>query len=361
MRERNGADVVLELAAVTKRFGRVTAVDRLSERFARSEYFCILGPSGCGKTTLLRLVAGFDAPDAGEIRLHGAPVAHVPPERRDVNVVFQNYALFPHLSVTGNIAFGLRMKKLPRAELRQRVSDALRLVHLEDEAERLPHQLSGGQQQRVALARALVNRPAVLLLDEPLSALDHTLRLRMQEELRRIQRETGVTFLHITHDQAEALSLADRIAVMRDGRFLQVGSPRDIYLRPASRFVASFVGAANLLDAFVDAAGWAVAGDGFRLRLPAARFRAGPAVLAIRPESVQLIPATELTGDAPRGVVRHLAFAGADVEAAVTLVDGMLLRALLAPAAAASVAEGDTVAIVVNPDGIVLLPPEAGG
>jgi spermidine/putrescine transport system ATP-binding protein len=365
MKERTAGNtdgVVLELTGVTKQFGRVTAVDRLSEQFAGGEYFCILGPSGCGKTTLLRLIAGFETPDTGAIRLHGADVARTPPERRDVNVVFQQYALFPHLSVTDNIGFGLRMKKLARAELQQRVRDALRLVHLEQEAERLPQQLSGGQQQRVALARALVNRPAVLLLDEPLSALDRALRLRMQEELRRVQRETGVTFLHITHDQTEALSLADRIAVMRQGRFLQVGSPRDVYLRPASRFVASFVGTANLLDADVDASGCAaVAGNGFVLRLPAGRFRAGRVVLAIRPEAVQLVPVAATATEAARGIVRHIAFTGAEVDVAVALADGTLLRACLAPAAAAAIAEGDTVGILVDADGVVLLPPDDGG
>jgi spermidine/putrescine transport system ATP-binding protein len=277
-RTAGGSDgVVLELAGVTKQFGSVTAVDRLSERFAGGEYFCILGPSGCGKTTLLRLVAGFETPDTGTIRLHGVELTAVPPERRDVNVVFQQYALFPHLSVSDNIAFGLRMKKLPRAEVVGRVREALLLVHLDQEKDRLPAQLSGGQQQRVALARALVNRPAVLLLDEPLSALDFAMRSRMQEELRRIQRETGVTFLHITHDQSEALSLADRVAVMREGRFLQVGSPRDVYLRPASRFVASFVGAANLLDVVIDESGWASA-EGFRAARDPARGGAARAV-----------------------------------------------------------------------------------
>jgi spermidine/putrescine ABC transporter ATP-binding subunit len=361
MRERTTGDsdgIVLELAGVTKQFGRVTAVDRLSERFTGGEYFCILGPSGCGKTTLLRLLGGFETPDTGIIRLHGDDVARTPPERRDVNVVFQQYALFPHLNVTDNIAFGLRMKRLPRAELRQRVSEALRLVHLEQEAARLPQQLSGGQQQRVALARALVNRPAVLLLDEPLSALDHALRLRMQEELRRIQRETRVTFLHITHDQSEALSLADRIAVMRHGRFLQVGSPRDVYLRPASRFVASFVGAANLIDADVDASGWAaVAGDGFRLRLPEGRFTAGRAVLAIRPEAIQLVPLADTHPDALRGNVQHVAFAGADADVTVALANGTLLRARIAPAAAALLSEGGVVRVVIDADGIVVLPP----
>jgi spermidine/putrescine transport system ATP-binding protein len=231
-------------------------------------------------------------------------------------------------------------------------------VHLEQEAERLPQQLSGGQQQRVALARALVNRPAVLLLDEPLSALDHALRLRMQEELRRIQRETAVTFLHITHDQTEALSLADRIAVMRHGRFLQVGSPRDVYLRPASRFVAAFVGEANLLEVDVDASGWAAFGrDGFGVRLPAGGFRAGRAVLAIRPESVQLAPVSA----GLRGTVRHLAFAGADVDVALVLGDDTQLRARVPPASAASFAEGDTVGVRFDEDGIVLLPHEDSG
>jgi ABC-type Fe3+/spermidine/putrescine transport system ATPase subunit len=259
---------LLELDKLTKRFGAVVAVNGLSERLTRGEYFCLLGPSGCGKTTLLRLIGGFESPDSGAIRLHGRDVSGIPPERRDVNVVFQNYALFPHLSVAQNIGFGLRMKRVGRDEIRDRVAGAVRLVRLEKEAERFPREISGGQQQRVALARALVNRPALLLLDEPLSALDPSLRQLMQAELRRVQRETGVTFLHITHDQDEALSLADRIGVMRAGKFEQVGTPRELYERPMSRFVASFVGASNLLEGRVVGPGKVQLGEDFVLDLP---------------------------------------------------------------------------------------------
>src|SRR5690606_37477747 len=254
-------ETLLELNGVTKRYGAVVAVDGISASLHPGEYLCLLGPSGCGKTTLLRLIAGFEVPDGGVVRLHGRDMTSVPPERRDVNVVFQNYALFPHLTVAENVGFGLRMKGVPRAEARERVTDALRQVRLEREANRLPRQISGGQQQRVALARALVNRPALLLLDEPLSALDPELRQQVQDELRRVQRETGIAFLHITHDQDEAPSLADRVAVMRSGRFEHSGTQREVYAAPASRFVASFVGGANLLEGRVAGEGWVELGS----------------------------------------------------------------------------------------------------
>lgn len=211
------------------------------------EYVCVLGPSGSGKSTLLRLVGGFERPDGGSIHLGGEPVDHLPPERRPVHTVFQGYALFPHLSVFENVAFGLRMRKVPRDELRNRVEGALERVGLPGFGPRPPGLLSGGEQQRVALARALVNRPPLLLLDEPLAALDRRLRLRLQEELRGIQREVGVAFLHVTHDQEEALRLGDRVVVMDGGRILQEGTPEEVYLRPASTFVADFLGASNVL------------------------------------------------------------------------------------------------------------------
>ena len=332
---------VLTLDAVSRSFGAVTAVDRLSARFGRGEYFCILGPSGCGKTTLLRLVAGFDAPDSGTIRLHGADVAAVPPEKRDVNVVFQSYALFPHLDVTDNIGFGLRMRGTPRAEARERVDAVIRLVHLEAEARRMPRQLSGGQQQRVALARALVNRPAVLLLDEPLSALDQSLRQRMQAELRRIQRETGVTFLHITHDQHEALSLADRVAVMRRGSFLQVAPPADIYHRPDSAFVASFVGATNLVPVRVLDSATVRLRDDSVLTVPAHDVDAGEALLAVRPEHVRL-------GEhGIRGRVIALSFTGAALECAVDIGGDVVIRASL-PSNVAPPSEGSAVGVAFD-------------
>jgi spermidine/putrescine ABC transporter ATP-binding subunit len=359
-------DAVLELNGLTKSFGAVRAVDGLTERLRRGEYVCLLGPSGCGKTTLLRLIAGFEQPDTGTIRLHGRDVARIPPERRDVNVVFQNYALFPHLTVAENIAFGLRVKKLPPAEIRNRVDEALRLVRLERERDRLPRQISGGQQQRVALARALVNRPALLLLDEPLSALDPSLRQQMQTELRRVQRETGVTFLHITHDQEEALSLADRIAVMRSGRFEQVGPPREVYERPVSRFVASFVGGANLIDGQV---AWLdevrIGGDLLvSLRVPLSIDIGQWVTMAVRPESIALAPADPEAR--LRGRVVGAAFRGAEVEYTVEprqglLPPGGLLRVFAPGNGAAPYAEGDAVALTVDPGDWVVLPARAEG
>jgi ABC-type Fe3+/spermidine/putrescine transport system ATPase subunit len=233
---------------LVRSFGSKRAVDGVDLALAPGEYFCILGPSGSGKTSVLRMLAGFDRPDQGEIRLSGLRVDPLPPERRDVHTVFQGYALFPHLTVAENVAFGLRLKGVTRQEQAGRVGEALQLVGLDGYGSRRPTHLSGGEQQRVALARAIVGRPKVLLLDEPLAALDRALRIRMQEELRRIQQEVGIAFLHITHDQQEGLRLADRLAVMRDGRFVQVGAPHEVYHRPRTAFVARFLGSANLLD-----------------------------------------------------------------------------------------------------------------
>jgi ABC-type Fe3+/spermidine/putrescine transport system ATPase subunit len=237
----------VELRAVSKRFGDLTAVDEVSLDLAGGEFFTLLGPSGCGKTTTLRMIAGFERPDQGEIRIEGADVAGLPPHRRPTNTVFQSYALFPHLSVRDNVAFGLKRKKVAKEEIGRRVETELERVGLAAEANRRPAQLSGGQQQRVALARALVNLPKVLLLDEPLGALDLKLRKGLQVELKRIQREVGITFVYVTHDQEEALTMSDRIAVMNRGRVEQVGSPEDVYERPATTFVAGFIGVSNLL------------------------------------------------------------------------------------------------------------------
>ena len=238
----------IELESVRKAFGGpAAAVDGVSLAIAEGEFFSLLGPSGCGKTTTLRMIAGFVAPDEGRVLLHGEDVTTVPPNRRPVNMVFQQYALFPHMTVYDNVAFGLKMAHVPRAEHRERVADILRVVALEGYERRRPRQLSGGQQQRVALARALVNRPAALLLDEPLGALDVKLRRHMQLELKRIQHELGTTFVYVTHDQEEALAMSDRIAVMSDGRVEQLGTPREIYEHPASAFVADFVGTVNVI------------------------------------------------------------------------------------------------------------------
>jgi putative spermidine/putrescine transport system ATP-binding protein len=246
MEDRSTPDVVL--AGVHKAFGGVTAVAGVDLEIARGEFFTMLGPSGSGKTTCLRMIAGFEAPDDGRIELGSRDVTRLPPQERDVNTVFQDYALFPHMSVAANVGYGLRVKKVARDEARERVADALRMVRLDAHGDRRPGQLSGGQRQRVALARALVNRPRVLLLDEPLGALDLKLRQELQVELKRIQQEVGITFVYVTHDQDEALTMSDRIAVMDDGKIQQIGTPQEVYDQPDSRFVAGFVGTSNLLE-----------------------------------------------------------------------------------------------------------------
>jgi spermidine/putrescine transport system ATP-binding protein len=248
----------IKFEGVTKRFGDATAVYELTLDIRQGEFFSLLGPSGCGKTTTLRMVAGFEQPSEGRILLEGEPVETVPPYKRNVNTVFQSYALFEHLNVERNVAFGLERRKVPRDEIRRRVAEALELVQLGERGKAKPRELSGGQKQRVALARALVNRPAVLLLDEPLGALDLKLRKQMQVELKEIQREVGITFLYVTHDQEEALAMSDRIAVMDEGEVQQVGAPEEIYETPRKTFVAGFIGVSNLLPATVE-------GEGVRL------------------------------------------------------------------------------------------------
>ena len=247
-----GEDVIV-LDHVNKRFADFVAVQDACFSIGRGEFFSMLGPSGCGKTTTLRMIAGFESPTSGRILLDGEDVSRTPPYRRNVNTVFQQYALFPHMSVFDNVAFGLRSRKVPKGEVTQRVGEMLEIVRMGDFTRRRPAQLSGGQQQRVALARALVNKPSALLLDEPLAALDLKLRQAMQLELKRIQRDTAVTFIFVTHDQQEALTMSDHIAVMSDGWVEQIGSPTDIYHRPATPFVAGFIGEANLLPGTVEA------------------------------------------------------------------------------------------------------------
>jgi spermidine/putrescine transport system ATP-binding protein len=288
----------IELVGVEKEFTAgghdVRAVERVDLRIAEGEFFSLLGPSGCGKTTTLRMIAGFEEPSAGQILLHGRDMVGVPPFRRDVNMVFQQYALFPHMDVFENVAFGLRRKKVDKDEIKRRVAEALSLVELEGREKRKPRQLSGGQQQRVALARALVNRPRALLLDEPLGALDLKLRQAMQLELKRIQREVGITFVYVTHDQEEALTMSDRLVVMNAGRIEQLGSPRELYEHPATRFVANFIGTSNVLTGRLERKGdgWALAGLGPDQRVLAADAggaRDGQDVeLAIRPEKIVL-------------------------------------------------------------------------
>lgn len=281
-------DAELVLDGLSKRFGPVAAVDGVSLEVAPGEFVCVLGPSGCGKTTLLRLIAGFEAPSGGAIYYRGAPVHHLPPQERNFGIVFQSYALFPHMTVWDNVAFGLRVRRLPAVTVRARVAEMLALVGLEHAARLYPSQLSGGMQQRVALARALAVQPRVLLLDEPLSALDAKIRVRLRAEIRRIQRELGVTVLYVTHDQEEALSIADRLVVMWQGRVQQVGPPLEVYTRPATPFVADFVGTTNLLRAEVGEDGGVRWGD-VLLDVAGPPLPAGPVQLAVRPERLRLV------------------------------------------------------------------------
>ena len=304
-------EIALRLEDVTHRYGPVVALDAVSLEIAAGELVTLLGPSGCGKTTLLRILGGFIRPTEGRVLLAGEDVTRVPPHKRPVNMVFQRSTLFPHLDVFENVAFGLRVAKLPKAEIAERVATALALVRLEGYERRRADELSGGQMQRIALARALVNRPRVLLLDEPLSALDLKIRLEMEVELRRVHRETGATFVYVTHDQREALALSDRIVVFDRGRIEQVGAPGDVYRAPASAFAARFVGDANVLPVEVLEVG---AGSATvllatqRLSVPCGpELGIGPAWLVLRPEVVRL---GALDGAALRGTVRDLAFRG---------------------------------------------------
>lgn len=326
----------VELQRVTKRFGDFVAVDNVSLQIADGEFFSLLGPSGCGKTTSLRMIAGFEQPSVGEVLIMGRPMAGTPAFRRPVNTVFQRYALFPHMTVAENIAFGLEMQKTPAAEIKRRVGEALALVRLPQLADRRPKQLSGGQQQRVALARALVNRPEVLLLDEPLGALDLKLRQAMQLELKQIQTEVGITFIYVTHDQEEALVMSDRIGVMNEGRLLQVGNPREIYDAPRTRFVADFIGETNFVPCRVTAVGSDMAevlvGDALRLpAATAAELQVGQhATLAIRPEKVQVYPTHDPgPGDIhlPARVI-GVTFLGTDTRYRLELVPGVAIDSL---------------------------------
>ena len=300
----------IEFQQVTKRFGPVIAVNDISLHINHGEFFSLLGPSGCGKTTSLRLIAGFETPSAGDILIDGKPQKELPPYKRPVNTVFQSYALFPHMSVLQNIAFGLEMERASKHERQQRVHEALELVQLPGMENRKPSQLSGGQQQRVALARALVKQPKVLLLDEPLGALDLKLRKAMQLELKALQNRVGITFVYVTHDQEEALTMSDRIAVMNLGEVLQIGSPEEIYEAPSCRFVADFIGETNFISGCVDNLTDPIF---LRLsggeRLPASRAESGlspgdAAVLSIRPEKVQLLPISNGTSQSSEVIAR---------------------------------------------------------
>ena len=319
------ATPAVELIDAVKRYGDAVALDHVSLTVHAGEFFCLLGPSGCGKTTTLNLVGGFIPLTSGTLRIDGAVVNDLPPHKRNVNTVFQGYALFPHMTVEANVAFGLKMDGIPGATARSRAADALALVGLDGLGGRYPAQLSGGQQQRVALARSLVKEPAVLLLDEPLGALDLKLRKQMQLELGRIHRQVGTTFIFVTHDQEEALSLATRIAVMDGGRIVQEGTPREIYYRPSSRFVADFIGESNLLAGTVERSPSGpvlVLGDGQRVPAPA-EAPDGPVTLMIRPESVAVGEEAPAGATAVlRGRLLGASFLGATTRATIVTPGG---------------------------------------
>ncbi|MFB4277554.1 ABC transporter ATP-binding protein [Nonomuraea sp. MTCD27] len=310
-----GSDAAVGLTGLRKEFGPVTAVDGIDLEVRDGEFFAMLGPSGSGKTTVLRMIAGFETPTAGTVELGGRDVTCLAPFERDVNTVFQDYALFPHMNVRANVEYGLRVKRIPRAERRERAAAALRSVRLEGFESRRPGELSGGQRQRVALARALVNRPRVLLLDEPLGALDLKLREEMQVELKELQREVGITFLFVTHDQEEALTMSDRVAVFDRGRIEQVGTPAEIYERPATEFVAGFVGTSNLISGAA-----------------AEKILGRPGTFSVRPEKLRVVPG-ESGGAGPgehsaTGTVAEVVYAGAATRFVVDLDAGGRLIAL---------------------------------
>jgi spermidine/putrescine transport system ATP-binding protein len=366
MKDVETTRAAIEVEGVGKRFGQgeraVDALIDVSVTIRENEFFTLLGPSGCGKTTLLRLIAGFEHPTAGAIRLHGEEIAHLPPFKRPVNTVFQSYALFPHMTVAKNIGFGLEMLGRPKAEVERTVAEMLRLVRMEELAPRLTSEISGGQQQRVALARALAPRPKVLLLDEPLSALDYKLRKDMQIELKRLQHETGITFVFVTHDQEEALTMSDRIAVMSRGRILQVGSPRDIYDHPDERFVADFIGDTNFLTGELVAINGRSAqvrldaGTELAARLPD-RMEPSPGrrvTAAIRPEHARLVPEAE---GVLAGTVETVVYFGTDSNYHLTLSDGARFTARLQNTASGmrDAEQGDRVGLAIAPDSVQVL------
>jgi spermidine/putrescine transport system ATP-binding protein len=350
--------VAIGIEGVTKVFasadGAVRALDDVSLAIGENEFFTLLGPSGCGKTTLLRLIAGFEHPDAGTILLNGEDISALPPYRRPVNTVFQSYALFPHITVAANISFGLEMQGKPRTEVEATVDRMLQLVRMEPLKNRRPSQLSGGQQQRVALARALAPRPRVLLLDEPLSALDLKLRKDMQIELKRLQHETGITFIFVTHDQEEALTMSDRIAVMNEGRILQTGTPREIYDRPADRFVANFIGETNFLQADVLAshAGRATLqlawGAKTEAELPDGAPTSGRVTVVVRPEHAILT--AEASDGMLTGVLENIVYFGTDTHYYVKLpsCETLIARMQSARGNAADYRKGQQVGILLR-------------
>ena len=347
--------IAIALDGVSKAFGSHTAVDDVTLEIREGEFFSMLGPSGCGKTTSLRMIAGFELPDTGRVVLDGADVTAVSANRRPVNMVFQQYALFPHISVYDNVAFGLKMKRVPRGEHRDRVHEMLRVVDLEGLENRRPRQLSGGQQQRVALARALVNRPAALLLDEPLGALDVKLRKHMQLELKRIQHELGTTFVYVTHDQDEALAMSDRIAVMNRGRVEQLGTPREIYEHPRTAFVADFIGSLNALELTIDelVGEYTVTrlGDDERVVAPAAGRRVGDAVrIGVRPEHVQMGTDGTSQGSRLTGTIAQVVYLGMYTQYHVDTRAGRIVSHRLADESTAGLEAGSPVTLTWLPE-----------
>ena len=357
----------IELRNVSKYFGQVPAVNGISLEVRQGEFLTLLGPSGCGKTTTLRMIGGFELPSAGDILIEGETMGDRPPYRRPVNTVFQNYALFPHMTVGQNVSYGLEMSGVPKPERQRRVAEALEMVRLPHVENRKPAELSGGQQQRVALARALVNRPAVLLLDEPLGALDLKLRKAMQLELKQLNREVGATFVYVTHDQEEALTMSDRIAVMNEGRILQLGTPGDIYERPRTRFVADFIGQTNFLDVDVTGSdGMTVEvdlpGSGpLRARMPDGTQPHGRMTLAVRPEKISLLgdlPGSDIPGwDQLTGRLEEVIYVGTYTQYVLRLPGGQQ-AAVHRQNRAVGEAEhpvGETLTVVFNPQSAALL------
>jgi len=348
----------IEIRGLTKRFEESAAVDGIDATIEPGEFFSLLGPSGCGKTTTLRMIAGFERPTAGQIVLDGVDVAAVPPHERNVHTVFQSYALFPHLDVYGNVAFGLRRRRVAKDEVRRRVEQAIELVELSGLERRRPRQLSGGQQQRVALARALVLRPAVLLLDEPLGALDAKIRKQLRVELKALQEEVGITFVFVTHDQEEALSMSDRIAVMNTGRIEQIGTPAEVYEQPATVFVADFLGVSNLMDASCEGGGMVRIGD-FRLRAGCGSVDArGPVKVVARPERLTLLGHGSAGENCLPGMVERSVYVGANVQVMVRLPTGETVQVSIANTGeAASWAQGTPVVVQVPSDALRVLGP----
>ncbi|XDZ65897.1 ABC transporter ATP-binding protein [Alphaproteobacteria bacterium LSUCC0684] len=368
MSKTHEADNAVKVEGVGKYFGPqsnvVKALDNVSVNIRRNEFFTLLGPSGCGKTTLLRLIAGFESPTFGTILLDDKDITHLPPFKRSVNTVFQNYALFPHLTVAENISFGLEMLNKPKKEIEQTVNEMLALVHMQDLRDRRTDQISGGQQQRVALARALAPKPDVLLLDEPLSALDYKLRRGMQIELKRLQLETGITFIFVTHDQEEALTMSDRIAVMNNGHILQVGSPDEIYYKPTKRFVADFIGESNFVEANINKVDKkkrqaTIRFEGrkksFTVGLPEEKMSAATTMVFIRPEHTQLKTSTH--GAALTGILTDRIFFGTDTNYHLELDNGepFIVRSQNTIHSSFNPAIGDKLGIFLEEDALKIL------